>query len=303
MNDIVSSPAAFLRALSGLGPPTGPAVPSGVFMVMPQEFRVDSESASDNPYMDLVHAVDPQRARIQALALADRIEAAGVGVTRFEGHVDTPDAVFPNNVFGTTPGRFIVGRMLHPGRRREAEHAGIRAHFAARELVDLSGLDGVAELTGPLVIDRPRGIGYCGMSQRVDAKGRAAMHAAFGLQLTFAFDLAPGEYHTNVVLSVLAGRACVLHPGAFVDPEVPEAIAAAYPGRTLRLEAAEKQAFAANCIALTERDLFMSATGVRALRPGSRAALEAWGFHIHSCELDEIEKAGGSLRCMVAEEY
>ncbi len=56
-----------------------------------------------------------------------------------------------------------------------------------------------------------------------------------------------------------------------------------------------------NCIALTERDLFMSQSGADALQPKNRAALESWGFVLHSVELDEIEKAGGSLRCMVAE--
>jgi len=35
----------------------------------------------------------------------------------------------------------------------------------------------------------------------------------------------------------------------------------------------------------------------------SKGLLESWGFRIHSLELDEIEKAGGSLRCMVAEIY
>jgi hypothetical protein len=253
--------------------------------------------------MALGRAVDQDRAMAQAEALAIAIEAAGVPVLCFDGNADTPDAVFPNNVFATAPGRFIVVRMAHPARQREAQHAAIRARFADRQLHDLSGLDAIAELTGPLVIDRQLGIGFCGMSTRVDEAGLAAMHRAFDLRLSFRFDLVPGEYHSNVVLSVLAGRACVLYPGAFVDPQVPEAIAAAYPDRTLRLDAAEKAAFTANCIALTDEDLFMSSTAWQALRPGSRAALEDWGFRIHHCELDEIEKAGGSLRCMVGEVF
>ena len=38
------------------------------------------------------------------------------------------------------------------------------------------------------------------------------MHEAFGLRATLMFDLAPGEYHTNVVLAVLAGRAALVCP-------------------------------------------------------------------------------------------
>jgi hypothetical protein len=45
----------------------------------------------------------------------------------------------------------------------------------------------------------------------------------------------------------------------------------------------------------------MSRTAADALRPKNRALLDAWGFRLHAAALDEIEKAGGSLRCMVAE--
>lgn len=47
--------------------------------------------------------------------------------------------------------------------------------------------------------------------------------------------------------------------------------------------------------------LFISATAWRALAPAKRRLLESWEFNVHSVELDEIEKAGGSLRCCVGE--
>ena len=65
----------------------------------------------------------------------------------------------------------------------------------------------------------------------------AAMHAAFGLRATLMFDLAAGEYHTNVVMSVLAGRGLVICPDGFADPVVAEAIAALYEPTVLRLDA------------------------------------------------------------------
>src|SRR3546814_17991877 len=86
-----------------------------------------------------------------------------------------------------------------------------------------------AELTGSLVIDRARGLGFCGLSARCDTTGAAAMHAAFGLRATLLFDLAAGEYHTNVLLSVLAGRALVLCPDGFADPDVGLALRELYP--------------------------------------------------------------------------
>ena len=45
----------------------------------------------------------------------------------------------------------------------------------------------------------------------------------------------------------------------------------------------------------------MSQTAVDVLRDESRAVLERCGFTIHGVEIDELEKGGGSLRCLIAE--
>jgi hypothetical protein len=302
---IVDSPAAFRAALAKLAPPAGAVVTArGVLLVTPVGFRLAEESEADNRYMARGAATSEARALAEHSRLAAEL-GKSLPVVVFPGRAETPDAVFPNNVFATSPGRVVIGRMRHAVRRREAERADIRHWLeSARgyETIDLSGReDLVAELTGPLVVDHARGIGYCGLSGRCDRAGAAAMHEAFGLGLTFIFELAPGEYHANVVLSVLAGRAVVLHPGSFADPEVPLAIAAAYPERALLLSDAEKLGFAGNCIALAGGNLWMSDRAAASLRPESRKSLAAWGFSLRSVPLDEIEKAGGSLRCCVAE--
>ena len=272
-------------------------------MVEPADFFVSSESSQDNRYLDTEQIADPDRALFHFRQLVKLIRGVGIPVTSFPGDPAAPDGVFPNNVFATVPGRLIIGAMLYPGRQAEARRSDIRTYFSSRnyETVDLSGTDCVAELTGPLILDRARRIGFCGMSNRVNDAGTRAMHRAFALNLTFEFELKPDEYHTNVLMSVLAGRACVIHAQAFVDEETPLAIARFYPGCTLFIDQQEKDAFAGNCIALTHSDLFMSQAGVDALQPKSRAMLESWGFALHSTNLDEIEKAGGSLRCMIAE--
>jgi len=301
---IVNRPEDFLARLSSQTfPAMGPACAKAVMLVEPVDFTVNAESAIDNHYMDLDHVADSKRALDQARALARLISSQGIEVVSFPGRRETPDAVFPNNVFATTVDRLIVGRMLRPSRQKEAERPDIRAYFQSRGYreIDLSHLDLVAELTGTLIIDSARRIGFCGMTGRVNQAGLEAMNEAFDLKMTFSFELRPEEYHTNVIMMVLASRACVIYPGGFTDPAVPMAIASAFPDRTLLLNTAEQTAFAANCIALTDRDLFMSQTGLDALRDSSRRTLEDWGFVIHSTPLDEIEKAGGSLRCMVAE--
>ncbi len=274
-------------------------------MVEPLDFQVNTESASDNLYMNVARQADSDRAMEQYIQLVSVIRECGVAVKSFAGNAETPDDVFPNNVFATIPGRLIVGHMLHPSRQREATRKDIRSYFTSGgyELVDLSQQDCVAELTGALVLDRARRIGYCGMSSRVDEPGVKAMHEAFDLRCTLQFDLAKSEYHTNVILAVLASRACVVHEQSITDAGFTRALAAVYEGQVLYLDQAEKDAFAGNCIALNYNDLFMSQTAADALRLSSRRLLESWGFRIHSAPLDEIEKAGGSLRCMIAEIY
>lgn len=271
---------------------------------MPNDFFVETQTAEDNQYVDTETTADPGRAARQAEALARLVEAAGVPVQRFSGRAELPDGVFSNNVFATVPGRLVVGAMYHPVRQPEGDREDIRRWFEVAQGRDTVVLDRercVAEMTGALIIDRARNVGFCGMSQRVDEAGAVAMHEALGLDLTYRFDLDPDEYHTNVVLSVLAGRACVAVPDAFADPAVPGVLEAAFPGRCLFLTNEEKEAFAANCIALTDRDLFMSTRAADALRPESRDTLEEWGFRIHATELSELELAGGSLRCMITE--
>lgn len=301
---ITADAGRFLEGLATLDADPKRAVPRGILMVMPNAWFVEHESAADNVYVDTETVADAGLAAEQAKALAQLVENIGVPVKRFDGRPDQPDAVFSNNVFATAPGKLVIGAMYHASRQPEGDREDIRDWFETEQGRETTVLDRnacVAEMTGALVIDRARNVGFCGMSQRVDEAGAIAMHEALGLDLTYRFDLQPDEYHTNVVLSVLAGRACVAVPDAFADPAVTGVLEAAFPDRCLFLTNEEKNEFAGNCIALTDRDLFMSARAEAALRPESRRTLTEWGFRSHAPDLSVLELAGGSLRCMVTE--
>jgi hypothetical protein len=303
---ITRDPQAFFDFVRECAPPVeGSATARAAFLVSPEAFSLAEQSASDNRYMDMGVSVDATRALAQHQGLAAAMSGT-LPTLCFPGRADTPDAIFPNNVFATAHGKLILGHMRHPVRQAEADRADIRAFF--RELLgyeelDLSAQKGVCELTGSLVIDHRRRIGYCGLGERCDEAGARAMHAAFGLRATLLFELAPGEYHTNVVLSVLAGRAAVIAPDGFAQAATPQAIADFYSPHAVELEPAQKQAFAANCLALSENEVWISQAGADALTPGQRERLGGAGFSLRPIPLDEIEKAGGSLRCCVAEVY
>ena len=279
---------------------------SAALLISPIGFGVSTETCADNVYMDVDGTVDVERAHAQHQGLVRRLGDLGVPVVLFPGSEGMPDAVFPNNAFATVPGALIIGSMKHPSRRRETEREDVRSFFSETlgyELRDLSGIDGVAELTGSLIIDRMRRVGFCGTSGRTDEVGCEAMHEAFDLDLTLRFDLVPSEYHTNIVLSVLSGRAALMYPPSFVDEPVPAAIRQVYGHGAIELCREEKERFAGNCIAVTEKDVLFSKTALDALRSDTRDSLESMDFRLHGVQVDEFEKAGGSLRCLIAEVF
>lgn len=294
---------AFVAFARGIAPDFGPPCARAAFLVAPDGFAHAGQSAQDNRYMAEAGGFDAAAASAQHRAL-HRALSEEVPVVCFPGDPAAPDALFPNNVFGTAPGRLVVGRMRHPVRQREAERADLRGFFrdvAGYAEVDLSTQPHPCELTGALVIDRARGLGFCGLSERCDMAGAALMHEAFGLRATLAFDLAPGEYHTNVVFALLAGRAALLSPGGFADARVVQAIVTLYAPHAVRVDAQEHAAFACNAIALSPHGVWMSSRAAAALTPATRAALHRAGLSVRSVALDAIEAAGGSLRCCVGE--
>ena len=295
----------FLGQVRACAPDFGPATARAAFLVSPDGFARAEQSALDNRYMDQAGRFDAERAQVLHRAL-QRALSSEIPVFCFPGDPQTPDAVFPNNVFGTAPGRLVVGKMRHDVRAPEAAREDIRGFFTRAmgyEVVDLSAQPHPCELTGALVIDRARGLGFCGLSERCDEAGAGLMHEAFGLRATLLFDLAPGEYHTNVVLAVLAGRAALISGQGFASQAAAEAIASVYWPHAVRLGQDEHRAFAANAIALDPATVWLSQGAQAALSTASAAALLSAGFGVRSVPLDAIESAGGSLRCCVAEVF
>ncbi len=296
---------SFLAFARNAAPDFGPATARAAFLVAPDGFRLAEQSAQDNAYMADAAAFDANRASMQHRDL-QRALSAVLPTVCFAGDPETPDALFPNNVFGTAAGRYVVGRMRHPVRQHEATRTDIRGFFGdvlGYDEVDLSQQENACELTGSLVIDRARGLGFCGLSERCDETGARLMHDAFGLRATLMFDLTDGEYHTNVVLAVLAGRAAVICPDGFADNAVVDAIASLYAPHAILCTPVEHAAFVGNCIALGQGTVWMSAAAGAALLPEHRRQLADAGFKVTTVELDAIEAAGGSLRCCIGEVF
>lgn len=296
---------AFFAFARGVAPDFGPATARAVFLVAPDGFCLAEQCAADNRYMAGLECFDAAMASAQHRDL-HRAVSEVVPAVCFAGDPATPDAVFPNNVFATAAGRYVVGRMRHPVRQREALREDIRAFFGGvldYAEIDLSTQPHPCELTGAVVIDRARGLGFCGLSERCDEEGARLMHEALGLRATLVFDLAPGEYHTNVVLTVLAGRAAMVAPHGFADERVALALASFYAPHAAVLSAEEHAAFVGNAIALSSDTVWMSGHADQALQARNRQRLREAGFAVRAVPLGAIEAGGGSLRCCIGEIY
>lgn len=302
---VIRDLSTFLEIARRCTPDFGPATARAAFLVAPDGFARAEQSATDNRYMHDSSDFDTGCALAQHHEL-QRALSSELPVICFAGDAGTPDALFPNNVFATAPGRLVIGRMRHAVRQREADRHDIRGFFTGvmgYAEHDLSRQAHACELTGSLVIDRARGLGFCGLSERCDEQGARLMHEAFGLRATLLFDLAPGEYHANVLLAVLAGRAALICAQGFAQAAVPQAIADLYAPHAIVLSPAEQAAFAGNAIALAEDSVWMSQGAEASLSTQSRHSLAAAGFRVRSVGLEAVEAAGGSLRCCVAEIY
>lgn len=283
--------------------PEFPSCAKGVYLVTPEAFSLAAESAQDNVYMDMQQSVQSDLASAQHRQLVQSLSGMLPAIA-FPGRRETPDAIFPNNVFATAKNKIILGHMRHPVRQAEADRKDITGFFCDvlnYRLIDLRLQPGICELTGSLIIDRARNIAYCGLSDRCDEAGAQAMLEAFSLKACLVFDLAPGEYHTNVVLTILASRGVIIAPDGFADSAVSDAIAAFYAPNAVVLSAKEKNAFAANAICLNEDTVWMSQRALDKLSAANLQILEHAGFSVSAVDLSEIEKAGGSLRCCVGE--
>jgi hypothetical protein len=197
----------------------------------------------------------------------------------------------------------VVDRMRHEIRQGEARREDIRALFFAGVLdyaeIDLSVQAHPCELTGALVIDRARGLGFCGLSERCDEEGARLMHEASGLRATLLFELAPGEYHTTSVGRARRARAAIVCPQGIADPQWSTLLFSLYAPHVVRCAPAE-HAPVGNAIALSpgsgmDERARQSCLGAGTPRPATWRRLRG-----RDGRTDAIE-AGAVARCCVGE--
>ena len=150
---------------------------SHLFMIEPESFYVNEQTAFTNHYQKKVSDESPQIIAEKALDefhnLKNKIEEKGIKVTSLKGSKDCPDHIFPNWFITFQNKTMQIFSMMAPNRRKEKKLSMIEHLTESYELTyDMSYLekkDIFLESTSSMVFDRVNRIVYAGISPRTNA--------------------------------------------------------------------------------------------------------------------------------------
>jgi hypothetical protein len=315
---------------------------NAVMMVRPVDFEFNEQTAMDNEFMKYKEGVTELACQEFDQAV-EILRSEGIHVVVVDKPTDgtfskTPDAVFPNNWFGTTrDGQLIVYTMATENRRAETQYLNHIKQLLAQEgfafqsnplvlhehmtsySTDVDP-DHVLEGTGAFIIDHIGGVVYGAKSCRCSP---TAMKKFMELRsndlkeaVMFETKSSNGKeiYHANVMLSIGTKFVVVCADSIVEDPVCPDCVPRSEVLRRLAQdrvvisithEQAEKF-FCANILEVRGSDdqpkIVMSASAYEGFTSEQRDVLAQFGKLVPIPIDNAIEfVGGGSARCMMAE--
>tara|TARA_B100000945_G_scaffold80201_1_gene61907 strand:- start:333 stop:1229 length:897 start_codon:yes stop_codon:yes gene_type:complete len=290
---------------------------SHLFMIEPESFYVNEQTAFTNHYQKEVSDESPQIIAEKALDefhnLKNKIEEKGIKVTSLKGSKDCPDHIFPNWFITFQNKTMQIFSMMAPNRRKEKKLSMIEHLTETYELTyDMSYLekkDIFLESTSSMVFDRVNRIVYAGISPRTNAVQLIIWCRNNDFELVlFETESHTGSaiYHTDVLMYV--GTDIVGICFDVIKPEhrdyVNEKVWQHH--EVVELSSEQIEEFCGNAIEAQNADnelfLIMSSRAFKALNQEQiNKLLTSYKEIIHS-DIPTIEKyGGGSARCMLTE--
>jgi N-dimethylarginine dimethylaminohydrolase len=245
-----------------------------------------------NPWMHQEVAVEHDTATDPWEHLVAVLREAGGEVVTMEPHPSVPDLVFTANAGIVNGGQFVPSHFRHPERQGETEldaawfeAAGFQVDRLPTEL-DHEGAGDALPFTpadGETVL-------VSGYSFRSDAAAITPLGALLGCPVKVVQLVDPRLYHLDLTFCPLDERRAICAPSGW-DRYGRKVIEALVP-EPLWLEDDEALSFCANSV-VVGTTIVMPSTPPRVGRQ-----LEAWGFTVVECRVDEFLKAGGGCRCL-----
>jgi N-dimethylarginine dimethylaminohydrolase len=240
-----------------------------------------------NPWMHREVVADPERATEQWNGLAAALRGAGAEVEVQPPAEGWPDLVFTANA-GIVNGRqFVPSRFRHPERQGETplDVEWFTSHgFVVDELPVGVSHEGAGDALpfGGVVVS--------GYRFRSDATAHAYLSRLTGAAVRSVELVDERLYHLDLTFCPLDDRRAILAPSGW-DRYGAKVMEALVP-EPLVLDDAETAAFVANSVVVDTTVVMPSVT------PRVGRQLEAWGFDVVVCPVDEFLKAGGGCRCL-----
>jgi N-dimethylarginine dimethylaminohydrolase len=258
-------------------------------MCPPRHFGVLYEI---NPWMSREVSVDPERALAQWEGLVATLEAAGAEVVVMEPEADVPDLVFTANAGVVNGGQFVPSHFRHPERRPETP---INAAWFAKRGWRVDHLPPELDHEGagdalPFTPEDGRPVLLSGYSFRSDAGAATHLSTLLKCPVRPIELVDPRLYHVDLTFCPLDSRRAIVAPLGW-DAYGRKVVEALVP-EPLVLSDDETLSFCANSV-VVGTTIVMPAVPPRVGRQ-----LEAWGFTVVGCKIDEFLKAGGGCRCL-----
>ncbi len=297
-----------------------------VVMVPPKEFRFNEETAQDYEFQHQVSLTQEEVSRntmAEFSAMVETMRKEGVQVVEFDypqSDIATPDAVFPNNWFSTTPeGTLYTFPMACENRQHEVRPDALVAALAkaGREvhqqdsLTEYLGEEAYLESTGVMVFDHFNKTVYAALSQRCDrlVLEDYAKRIGYDRVISFQTRLPSGApiYHTNVMMAV-GEQFCVI-----CDEVIPEferrfvLKSLAKDKQVISISLEQMNQFCGNILQLEtvrgDKVIAMSQSAYDAFSPAQKNQLATHG-KLLPFDVSTIESiGGGSVRCMLGEVF
>lgn len=261
---------------------------ASILMCAPHHFGVDYII---NPWMEnQVGRTETARARDQWTALARHL--AGCANLSFVGpESGLPDMVFTANA-GLALDDVVVVSRFH-ARERRAEEPLFRDWFQAQGFDIAPWPEDVPfEGAGDALLDRARGVIWCGHGWRSSRQAPALLTSIFGWETIGLKLVDPRFYHLDTCFCPLPGGWAMYYPAAF-DAESLATIRALTPAeKRIEVDDIDALSFACNAVEV-DRRIFMNDAS-----PALRARLTKAGFTPVVTPLGEFLKAGGAAKCL-----
>ena len=288
-----------------------------IIMIEPRGFTYNEETGGDNFFQSTTTLKVPSETALKEFhEFKNKLMKAGIEVNVFSptDEIISPDGVFPNNWFSTTPnGQLILYPMMAANRRMERREELIdRIKKNYSETIDLTYLEKdehYLEGTGSLVIDHENKIVFASLSQRTNKKALLEWNKKMKYEInTFESVDHNNEiiYHTNVVMSLADGFAIVCLD-AIKEKKDRDVIQEKLSSKNELIIISKEQLhlFCGNCIGLKnnsgEQFIVMSTQAYHGFTEKQKNRMIRYATIIHS-GLTTIETiGGGSARCMIAE--